>query len=279
MFWSVNERLAFGHLQGVRVGRFRAGVNSAVVVFRLGSTLIEAGPPNRWRQVREFALEHRVDTVLVTHHHEDHSGNAGYLKQQFGARILAPHSSLDCLSKGFPMQFYRRVIWGVPPRVEAEGVQDFARFEDPSGNRWQVIPCPGHSPDMRCFLELREGWLFSADLYVASRVRYAPPGHRLDLEVESLERVLALPFTELFCAHRGHVAGGRQALRAKRDYLADLLGRARDLRGQGYTPAEITRRLLGAEDHVSLLTGFHFCKANLLRACLSQELESSTVPG
>lgn len=270
MFWSVNERLAFGRLQGIRVGRFRTGVNSAAVVFRLGSTLIEAGPPNRWRQVREFVLEHPVDTVLVTHHHEDHSGNAGYLRQEFGARILAPSLALNSLRYGFPMEFYRRVIWGVPPRVEPEGLQDFVPFEDASGNCWQVIPCPGHSPDMRCFLETREGWLFSADLYVASRVRYAPRGHRLDLELESLDRVLALSFTELFCAHRGHVAGGRQALRAKRDYLEELLARARDLRGRGYCLGEISRRLLGAEDYVSVLTGFHFCKANLLRACLDK---------
>lgn len=268
MVGSVNQRLTFKHLQGIRVGRFRVGVNSAAVVFRLGSTLIEAGPPNCWKQIRQFVLEHRLETVLVTHHHEDHSGNAGHLRQQFQARILAPRLSLADLRQGFPIQFYRRVIWGVPPQVEAEGLEDFECFEDGSGNRWQVVPCPGHSPDMRCFLEVREGWLFSADLYVASRVRYAPQGYRLDQELESLDRVLALPFSELFCAHRGHVAGGRQALRAKRDYLVELLARAQELRGRGYSLKEISRRLLGPEDYVSLLTGFHFCKANLLRACL-----------
>ncbi|MBS2033937.1 MBL fold metallo-hydrolase [bacterium] len=268
MFRGAHERLAFGRLQGIRVGRFHTGVNSAAVVFRLGTTLIEAGPPNRWKQVRQFATEQPVETVLITHHHEDHSGNAGHLRQQFGARVLAPEEALAPLRDGFPIHFYRRVMWGVPPRVEAEGLKDFARFEDASGNRWQAIPCPGHSPDMCSFLETREGWLFSADLYVASRVRYAPRGHRLDQEVESLDRVLALPFAELFCAHRGHVAGGRQALLAKRDYLAELLARAQDLRRRGYSVREISGRLLGAEDYVSLLTGFHFCKANLLRACL-----------
>ena len=107
---------------------------------------------------------------------------------------------------------------------------------------------------------------------MASRVRYARKEDRLSLEIESLRRVLRLPFETLFCSHRGPVARGRQALQAKLDYLVGLRQQARDLFQQGRSPGQIQRQLLGREDHVGYLTGFHFCKSHLIRACLAEDL-------
>ncbi len=265
MFRGVCQRERWGPIESIRVGRFNFGVNTSFVVHRLGSTVIEAGPPNRWRQIGQFLSESRVETLLVSHHHEDHSGNAARIGE-WGARVLAPEASLRLLHQGFPIHFYRRQVWGVPPRVDAEALPD--DFLDADQRRWKVIATPGHADDMVCFLELEHGWLFSADLYVAARVRFARPEDRLPLEIASLKRVLSLPFSELFCAHRGRVERGRQALEAKLDYLVTLREQVRDLFQRGWSLGRIRRRLLGFEDHVSWLSGFHFCKANLIRACL-----------
>ena len=266
MFWNVHERLSMGPLEGLKVGRFNFGVNTSFVLYRVGSTIIEAGPPNRWPQVRQFVKERPVETVLLTHHHEDHSGNAANLQELCQARVLAPALSLPLLSQGFPIQFYRRQVWGVPRPVIAEPLPE--AWEDSAGYRWQVIPAPGHADDMVCLYEASQGWLFSADLYVASRVRYGRLEDRLELEMGSLRRVLQLPFEHLFCSHRGPVPRGRQAIQAKLDYLTDLRQQAYQLRQAGRTVSQITRQLLGREDHVSFLSGFHFCKSHLIRACL-----------
>lgn len=259
-------RYQWGEVEGLRVGRFNLGVNTTFVVCRLGATLIETGPPNCWNRVRAFAQEGRLDTILVTHHHEDHSGNGGRLSAMCQARVLAPERSLPLLRQGYPMQFYRRQVWGAAPTYEAEPLP--LQFEDPSGNSWQVIAAPGHADDMVVLLEKKRGLLFSADLYVATRVRFARPEDRLNLEIESLQRAIELPFEHLICAHRGLVERGHQALRAKLDYLVSLRQQVRELHAMGWSVSRIQRRLLGREGLTALLTGWHFCKANLIRACL-----------
>jgi len=267
MLFSLREPVFYGKVQGLRVGRFNFGVNTSFVVYRVGSTWIDAGPPNRWRQIREFAMERPVENLLLTHHHEDHSGNARDLQQLTGCQLLAPALSLPLLRTGFPIQFYRRQVWGVPPRCQAQALPEV--FEDPQGYRWQVIPTPGHADDMVCLFEASNAWLFSADLYVASRIRYGRKEDCIRQELESIRKVLDLPFEHLFCAHRGKVENGRQALQSKYDYLTDLRQRVIDLHHKGYSLRRIQRQLLGFEDHVSLLSGFHFCKSHLIRACLN----------
>lgn len=273
--WGYCQRDSWGEIDGLRVGLFNFGVNTSFVIYRVGRTWIDAGPPNQWAKVRDFADERPPKLVLLTHHHEDHSGNSGYLKELYGCRVLAPEIGRGLLRDGFPIQFYRRAAWGVPPRVETEPLP--AVVEDEAGLRWQAIPAPGHADDMVCLYEASRGWLFSADLYVASKVRYARPEDRLTLEIGSLRRALSLPFEHLFCSHRGPVANGREALRKKLDYLVSLRAQTLELWNAGLSKAEIQRRLLGPEDGVGMASGFHFCKANLIEACLQSALAEAVV--
>lgn len=248
------------------MGLFHLGVNTSFVVYRIGETLIDTGPPNQWKKVLQFAQETPPSLVLLTHHHEDHSGNSQRLKETFGSKVLAPELSRQLLAEGFPIQPYRRFFWGVPPKVEAEPLPPV--IEDRAGYVWEVVPTPGHADDMVCFYEPRRGWLFSADLYVASKVRYARPEDRISLEIASLRRVLKLPIEKLFCSHRGPVENGHQALSKKLAYLEDLRAQVFDLWNRGLPRLEIQRRLIGPEDGASFLSGQHFCKTNLITACL-----------
>jgi hypothetical protein len=43
----IREPLAFRDVRGVRVGRFGFGINSTAPVYRIGPTVIDAGPPNQ----------------------------------------------------------------------------------------------------------------------------------------------------------------------------------------------------------------------------------------
>jgi len=265
---SAIDRIEFCGVEGLRVGRFNLGLTTTCIVYRIGNTLIDAGPPNQWRVVREFVKEREVGRLLITHHHEDHSGNAARIQQQTEARLLMHHDGVDRLAHGFPLRLYQRVFWGRPEHCTPEAVE--GQIEPAGGTRLQLIHTPGHSADSTCYLAPDEGWLFTGDLYIARKTRYLRQDENLKEYIRSLRQVLESDFDTVFCAHRGVVPSGRQALRDKLDYLVELRARVRRLHAEGRSVAEITRMLFGREDFLSWTTWFHFSKKNLIAGCLEE---------
>ncbi|PNU19611.1 MBL fold metallo-hydrolase [Geothermobacter hydrogeniphilus] len=263
---GVVQRIRYQAVEGLRAGRFNRGVNTAATCYRLGSTLIDSGCANRWPQVRSFVREQLLRQVLLTHHHEDHSGNAARIQQMTGARVLASGLALQPLATGWRLRPYQQLLFGRPQRLIAEPVPDLVELE--GGYRLQVIGTPGHADDMVCYLEAEHGWLFSGDLFVGDRTRFLRQDEGLGELLQSLRKILTCDFQTLFCAHRGVVKDGKRAISAKLQHLESLCDSSRELYRQGLPPAEISRRLLGREELVSLVTGYHFSKRNLIRACL-----------
>ncbi len=263
---SIVERISYQGVEAIRVGRFSRAINTTVLVYRVGDALIDSGPANQWKTLRGFVREKPCKQVILTHHHEDHSGNVIPLQKECGLPVYAPERALPLLAQGYPIQFYRRVVWGKPGLVEVESIPE--TIEPGGGLRLRPIFSPGHSPDMTCYLEPNRGWLFSGDLFVAALPRYLRSDEDFPRQMESLRNILGYEFATLFCAHRGVVEKGRQAFRRKLEYLESLRGRARALREQGRAVPEITRELLGPEDFLSWISGGHFRKSNLIEACL-----------
>lgn len=264
---SITQRITYQAVEGLRAGRFNFGINTAAACFRLGETLIDTGCANRWLQVRTFVSERPLRQVLLTHHHEDHSGNAARIWRQTGAQILAPQASLIPLLQGWALRPYQLLLFGRPQRVAAKPVPE--RVELADGFSLQTISTPGHAADLVCYLEPERGWLFTGDLFISERTRFLRQDEDLGAHLNSLRRLLDYNFDTIFCAHRGLVVNAHAALAAKLGRLETLCGEARRLQQQGLSARAITRRLLGREERVSLMTGWHFTKYNLIRACLN----------
>jgi glyoxylase-like metal-dependent hydrolase (beta-lactamase superfamily II) len=260
------ERLQHAAVEGLRVGRFSRRYNTTCILYRLGSTVIDTGPPNQWRLVRAFLAERAVRQVIVTHHHEDHGGNLAPIRRAFAAPLYAPRPGLAALASGFPLRPYQHLFWGRPEPVQARELPPRVALDD--GGALEAIPASGHSADMTCLLERERGWLFAGDLYIAARTRLLRQDEDLGAEIASLRRVLGCDFDTLFCAHRGVLGDGKTVLRRKLDFLESLCQQVADLHGQGRSVPEITRVLLGREGLMTLVTGYHFSKRNLIAACL-----------
>ena len=265
---SIIERLEYKRVEGIRVGRFKSQINTSSIVYRVGRNLIDSGPPNQWRFVKAFIEARGINRAFITHHHEDHSGNGGAMREELNMDVLAPPSSLQLLAEGYPLELYRRVIWGNPRTYRAKPLPETVELENNLSLR--QLPAPGHSPDMTCFLIPERGWLFTGDLYVAPNPHSARKEDDYVQEIESLRRILAHSFDTVFCAHRGIVKNGWRALRKKLDYLVSLRQEIRHLAQQGYSAAEIRKILLGKEGAISWLTFFHFSKKNLVLSLLGK---------
>lgn len=264
---SALGTIEYESAKALRVGKFNMGLTTTTLVWRIGETLVDTGPPNQWEPVRRFVEEEKIKRVVLTHHHEDHAGNAARIHAELNIPVFAPEKAAAHIRNGHPLKPYQKIVWGRSTPFEPKIIS--APLDAGNGFSLTPIPAPGHSGDLTCFLEPQKGWLFSGDLYIADRPIYFRADENFSEMVETLGRMKELDFKTLFCAHRGVVEDGPKALARKHDYLLELQEKAKALHSRGDSTRQITRRLLGKEDFTGMVTGFHFCKRNLINACLS----------
>jgi glyoxylase-like metal-dependent hydrolase (beta-lactamase superfamily II) len=114
------------------------------------------------------------------------------------------------------------------------------------------------------------GWIFAGDLFISRRLRYMRNDEDPNALICSLEKVLALDFETLFCAHRGVIKDGRAQLQAKLDYLTGLRRQVQELGRQGLSARQITRRALGREEVIYYISGGRFSAINFVRSFLAR---------
>ena len=265
------ETIRHGEVEGLRVGRVKFRNTTTAICYRIGSTLLDTGPANQWSKIRAFVDGRPLGQVLLTHHHEDHSGNAARLQARTRATVFEPADALERLAAGFHLYPYQHLFWGRPRPVIAQALS--GEIELDGGLRLRVLAAPGHSTDHVCFLEPDRGWLFSGDLFVGSKLRYLRRDEELFQLIASLRTVLAQDFDTLFCGHRGVVVDAHRAMQEKLTFIEELREHARALHTRGQPTAHIVRELLGKEDSTRWITGGHFSKRNLIEACLALDEE------
>jgi ribonuclease/clavin/mitogillin len=237
-----------------------------VSAYLVDGLLIDSGPPATASELLRRLRNARVERIVHTHYHEDHTGGDALLQRALGLPVLAPAGALPMLARFPAIQLYRRIVWSTPRAVKAEALSEFVVTPR---HRFEVVPTPGHSADHVCLFEREQGWLFSGDLFIHERARYAGPDEHVAGTLDSLRRVLALRPRLLVCAHAGFVDDACGALERKIAFLEKLIAQARVLRNEGLGEDEISRRLLGPEGLMTRFSRGHFAKINLIRAALA----------
>jgi glyoxylase-like metal-dependent hydrolase (beta-lactamase superfamily II) len=268
---AIIEHLSFpytnGAIKGVRVGRFNKGINTTFIVYAYNDVLIDTGPINQWRFVKAFITEQNINHTLVTHHHEDHSGNAFNISDELKVPV---YSNLRCqqqVKQTFDIPMVQKIIWGTAKPVDTLLLEE--NFTSTQGVNLQILLTPGHTQDMSCFFDAEHGFLFTGDLYIASKVRYFHKDEDLTKQLISLNKVITLDFNTAFCPHRGIMKNGKQDIIKKRDFIVDLAQQVQTLAAQGLPTKQIKKQLLGKEDLFTLISKFHFTKQGLIQACLT----------
>ncbi len=266
---SILQRINHEAIEGIRCGR-KNNVNTSFIVYRFGDTVIDTAPSNQWRYIKPFFLEKSIRQILLTHHHEDHSGNAANLEKLTGITPLAEEGTRTIMEKGFSIPLIQRYLWGSSPAINLFPLPDTIELDD--GSLLEPVLTPGHAEDMVCYYSSQHGFIFTADLYISRTIRYMRDDENLTVLIKSIRKVLARDFETVLCPHRGVVLQGKQALQEKLNNLLELCERTQNLHQQGQSIKEITRNLLGSEDGISYLTGFGFSKRNLIRESLKVAL-------
>jgi len=155
----------------------------------------------------------KVETILLTHSHKDHSALASRLKASTGAPIW--FGGKHHLSRK-PRLFEKNAVarssdWSlVPDRVLADG--DTVGVD---GMTLGVIATPGHCANHLAYSVAGTPYLIVGDHVMGwSTTMVAPPDGSMGQYLQSLDKVITAPFTHYLPAHGGPIPEGRKFTRA-----------------------------------------------------------------
>ena len=213
-----------GPVRCYRLTRYLAGRRiMGVVVYVVDGLMIDTGPHSCRRAFEEILQREKVRRIVLTHHHEDHVGNAAVAAQHTETKPSIHPLGMELVRTVPSLPFYRRVVWGSPESVDVAPLGEELHTDNYT---FRVLHTPGHATDHVALHEPEQEWLFCGDLYITERPRRAFDFENIGELVASLRHVLALPDCELFCQHNGRFASHQHRLGRRLDNLLGLRERA-----------------------------------------------------
>ena len=239
----------------------------SVFLYVVDGLVIDTGQSNMARIVAGLLEEIDLNRVALTHHHEDHSGNAALISHLRNIPVLGHPLTANKLKKGFAIPPYQRIVWGKARPVEVAALPEVIETD-----RFAFTPIhtPGHSKDHTVFLEKNRGWLFSGDLYIGERIKFFRSDEHFFDQIISLKKVLELDFETLFCGHNPSLAEGKLKIKNKLQYFEDLYGNIKKLLEKGFSEKAVIKALDRKDDRrVKWITMGNISFANMLRSAMA----------
>lgn len=130
---------------------------------------------------------------------------------------------------------------------------------------FEVIETPGHALYHHCFYEATQKWIFTGDLYLGTRLIVCFLEENIRQTIATIEKLLALDFDTIFCAHAGVIENGKVRLEKKLNNLKDLQQQVVQMRAAGKTDREIDDELNGFELDITPISCGEWSSYNIIR--------------
>jgi len=218
--------------------------------------MVDTGQSHMQKEVLSIVEDHLIKQIALTHHHEDHSGNAAIISAVSRAGIFGHPLTKEKMSHPFPILPYQKYVWG---KSEPVGIIPFPDQLDTTLGPLIPIHTPGHSKDHSVLLLEERGILFSGDLYLADKIKFFRSDENIGDQIQSLKKILTCDFDMLLCSHFPKKKNGPHHIESKLAFLEDFYGKVIDCRQQGLDPKIIFRQLRLKEDYFTK----YFCFGNV----------------
>lgn len=204
----------------------------------LHDTLIDTGQRHCQADVLAAFSQKSIRQIVLTHFHEDHSGNAAALRQQHNCPVLAGNLTAQRITHAFPLMAYEKFWFGsIDPCPNAEPLPDVV---EAGPYRLTTIPTFGHSDDHQVLHEPNEGWLFAGDFYVGN-LKVFRRGENIYQMIASTRAVLTLDFDQVFCCHNPVLKAGKVAVERKLGYLENIVENVLEGHQRGLSEPELLK--------------------------------------
>ncbi|MDG2448061.1 MAG: MBL fold metallo-hydrolase [Saprospiraceae bacterium] len=213
-----------------------------VYSYLIDGLLIDTGHPNIQKQFLDALDSESIDKCVITHHHEDHSGNANALQRKMDVEIFASPKCVNILRNPPRVSPIQHTTWGQNEKVELTSL-DLESIVKTKKYTFDIIETPGHAEDMICLFESNEGWLFSGDNFVNTFINVFMDNENISEQIESLKKILRLDFDVLLCSHYPQFRNGKAHIRSKLNFLLDFYGRVSEEYQKGSDESEILKAL------------------------------------
>lgn len=266
----VNNKFQYDEVTGLRFPTSLLGQAKAYShIYYVDGLLIDTGHSRRKKEVIATTNDLVIKKIFVTHHHEDHTGNALSLQQKFNCEIFGSEKCCELMKNPPKLSFAQKLYWGLRP--SQPNIKHVSNLIETDKFKFQIIPIPGHAEDMVALYEPERKWLFSSDLYVNSHIGYFLYSESMSRQIESIGIVLKLDFEVMFCSHNPKFEDAKSKLEKKLNFLENFQGEVQALYGKGYLPKAIMREMkLKEYTMIKLLSGGDLSKLNMVKSVIRE---------
>lgn len=270
---KIAEQFQRGPVHAFRVASWPFGRPKMFVhLYYLDGLLIDTGHPNMRKEIMEMTAPLEVSQMFITHHHEDHSGNISVLQKQFQCPVRSSSLCAEIMKNPPRVSPAQWLTWGQAPAYHDLQPED-QLIKTPNYDL-ELIPIPGHAKDMMALYVRSEGWLFAADLWVSSYIRYFMRVEGMREQITSLKRVLELDVELLFCSHRPQFEDVKAKLAAKLQFFEDFYGQVAHWHAQGNKANGIMKKMeLKPQWFMRMLSTGNLSTLNMVKAVIREEKE------
>ena len=158
-----------------------------------------AGPT--LKNIKKYIDPQKIETIVLTHCHHDHSGAAPEIKEATGAKLMLSEKEVGCVGDDLTTVSY--LFGQEAPEYKVDGTVSNGMVLDIGKWKLEVLETPGHSEGSICLYERTEKVLFSGDTVF-------PDGNigRTDMYggdtiklIKSIERLTGLDVKTMYPGH------------------------------------------------------------------------------
>ncbi|MGH1488321.1 MAG: MBL fold metallo-hydrolase [Acidimicrobiales bacterium] len=239
------------------------------------------------KYLTDSGLATSIETIVITHEHEDHFANAAVFSRLAGATVLAHPAAHADISHPSDARWYRSFLFG--PHDPAT-VQIAPAAVETSHRTLSLLHTPGHTPGHLVALDREQGLLLAGDLFLDAELDSQLADADGPTWLRTLEEIATLDIQILADGHGTLLTGdeAQQALRRKSDFLRELRDAINAQLAAGPTSIQQITKSISApgainslsygEGRMSLLTANDFSRSNLVQTFVRELIHQTPRP-